>query len=141
MLYICLMVKEYELSEIDKIAEALLSQFASYPVWAFYGPMGAGKTTLISAICKQLGYSGNVTSPTFALMNEYGAGNKVIVHMDWYRIENEQEAFRAGLANAMEESDYCFIEWPERAPQLLDETVLQFQIEKIDESKRRISLR
>ena len=69
------------------------------------------------------------------------AGNKVIVHMDWYRIENEQEAFKAGLATAMDEADYCFIEWPEKAPQLFDDTVLRFEIEKIDETKRRISLR
>jgi tRNA threonylcarbamoyladenosine biosynthesis protein TsaE len=135
------MEMEYELSEIDNIAAALVNQFASHPVWAFYAPMGAGKTTLISAICRKLGYSGNVTSPTFALMNEYMAGNKVIVHMDWYRIENEQDAFRAGLATAMDEADHCFIEWPEKAPQLIDDAVLQFEIEKIDETKRRISLR
>ena len=132
---------EYELSEIDNIASTLVHQYAQYPVWAFYAPMGAGKTTLIAAICKKLGYLGNVTSPTFALMNEYLAGNKVIVHMDWYRIENEEEAFKAGLATVMEESDYCFIEWPEKAPLLIDDAVLQFEIEKIDETKRRIFLR
>lgn len=129
---------QYDLSEIDNVAATLINHYDKHHVWAFYGPMGAGKTTLIAAICKNLGFTGNVTSPTFALMNEYATANKVIVHMDWFRIESEEEALKAGLAHAMDEADFCFIEWPEKVPNLIDASVVQFEIEKIEYNSRRI---
>ena len=138
MTYLCDMEREYELSEIENIAAQLIKDFAAYPVWAFYATMGSGKTTLIAAICKQLGYQGNVSSPTFAIMNEYLANGKTIIHMDWYRIEDEQDALRAGVVHAIDSADHCLIEWPEKVPHLIDETVAKFGIEKIDETHRRI---
>jgi tRNA threonylcarbamoyladenosine biosynthesis protein TsaE len=100
--------------------------------------MGAGKTTLISTICKVMGVEDTVSSPTFSLMNEYMAGNKLIVHMDWYRIEGEEEAARAGLAAAMDEADHCFIEWPEKAPLIVPEDALHLTIEIVDPITRKI---
>jgi tRNA threonylcarbamoyladenosine biosynthesis protein TsaE len=71
-------------------------------------------------------------------MNEYQAGKKTIVHMDWYRIEGEEEATRSGLAAAIDEADYCFIEWPEKAPGIIPENALHITIEIIDPSTRKI---
>jgi tRNA threonylcarbamoyladenosine biosynthesis protein TsaE len=100
--------------------------------------MGAGKTTLIAAICKEMGITDHVTSPTFAIMNQYDAAGKLVYHMDWYRIQDEKEAVRTGIEAAFEEADLCFIEWPENAKGLLPEDTQVFQIEILDPEHRRI---
>lgn len=128
----------YNLSQIDNLAEALISKFGKHPVWAFHAPMGAGKTTLITALCKKLGVLDRVNSPTFAIMNEYHGLGKLIYHMDWYRLENEEEAIRAGVEMALEESDYCFIEWPEKALRILPLDTQHLEIEILDPENRRI---
>ncbi|MEI6188858.1 MAG: tRNA (adenosine(37)-N6)-threonylcarbamoyltransferase complex ATPase subunit type 1 TsaE [Chitinophagia bacterium] len=128
----------YTLSQIEATAQGLLKKFGNKPIWAFHAPMGAGKTTLISELCKQLGVLDRVNSPTFAIMNEYQVEGKVIYHMDWYRLQNEAEASRAGVEMALEEAHYCFIEWPERAIQLLPADTQHFEIEILDPEHRRI---
>jgi tRNA threonylcarbamoyladenosine biosynthesis protein TsaE len=100
--------------------------------------MGAGKTTLITALCKLLGVQDRVNSPTFAIMNEYQGLGKVIYHMDWYRLENDGEARRAGVEMAIEDSDYCFIEWPEKAINLIPSDALHIEIEILGPEHRRI---
>jgi tRNA threonylcarbamoyladenosine biosynthesis protein TsaE len=100
--------------------------------------MGAGKTTLIAAICKEMGITDHVASPTFAIMNEYDAAGKLVFHMDWYRLQDEREALRAGVEAALEQADHCFIEWPENAKGLLPEDTQVFQIEILDPEHRRI---
>jgi tRNA threonylcarbamoyladenosine biosynthesis protein TsaE len=132
------MEKMYRIEQIPSIAKELVEQYGSHPVWVFHAPMGAGKTTLISTICKVMGVEDTVSSPTFSLMNEYMAGNKLIVHMDWYRIEGEEEAARAGLAAAMYEADHCFIEWPEKASLIVPEDALHLTIEIVDPITRKI---
>lgn len=128
----------YNLSQIETIAEELIRKFGMHPVWAFHAPMGAGKTTLITALCKKLGVLDRVNSPTFAIMNEYQGLGKLIYHMDWYRLENEEEAIRAGVEMAMDEADYCFIEWPEKALRLLPLNTQHVAIEILDPEHRRI---
>jgi tRNA threonylcarbamoyladenosine biosynthesis protein TsaE len=128
----------YTLDQIDGVAEQLLSQFGNKPIWAFYAPMGAGKTTLIARICKRMGITDAVASPTFAIMNEYDAQGEMVYHMDWYRLEDEAEARRTGVEAAMEEADRCFIEWPEKAPGLLPTDHIHIQIEILDPERRRI---
>ncbi len=128
----------YDLSQIDQVAETLLSQFGHIPIWAFYAPMGAGKTTLIARVCKLMGIADAVASPTFAIMNEYDAQGKMVYHMDWYRLEGEAEARRTGVEAAIEEADKCFIEWPEKAPALLPDGSLRIEIEILDPEHRRI---
>lgn len=128
----------YTIGEIDKIAAQLLSQFGNQPIWAFYAPMGAGKTTLIARICKQMGITDAVSSPTFSIMNEYDAQGKMVYHMDWYRLADEAEARRTGVEAAMEEAAICFIEWPEKAPALLPSDHIHIQIEILDPEHRRI---
>ncbi len=132
------MEMSYSLVEISQVAKALLKEYGHKFIWAFRAPMGAGKTTLIAALCKQMGIEDNVTSPTFAIMNQYEVGGKLIFHMDWYRLENEKEALHAGVEAAFEEAHFCFIEWPEKAKGLLPEDAQIFQIEILDAEHRRI---
>ncbi|MEY4049541.1 MAG: tRNA ((37)-N6)-threonylcarbamoyltransferase complex ATPase subunit type 1 TsaE [Bacteroidota bacterium] len=132
------MEMSYSLSELSQVAGALLKAYGQKPIWAFQAPMGAGKTTLIAAICKEMGITDHVTSPTFAIMNQYDAGGKLVFHMDWYRIQDEKEALRTGIEAAFEEADICFIEWPENAKGLLPEDTQVFQIEILDPEHRRI---
>lgn len=132
------MEKMYPFEQIALIAKELVDTYSNHPVWVFHAPMGAGKTTLISTICKAMGVEDAVSSPTFSLMNEYQVGKKTIVHMDWYRIDGEVEAARAGLVAAIDEADYCFIEWPEKAPGIVPENALHLTIEIIDPVTRKI---
>ena len=132
------MEKMYPIEQLPLIAKELIDTYGSYPVWVFHAAMGAGKTTLISTISKAMGVKDTISSPTFSLMNEYLVGTKTIVHMDWYRIEGEEEATRSGLAAAIDEADYCFIEWPEKAPGIIPENALHITIEIINPSTRKI---
>ena len=128
----------YTLAEMDDVAQSLMKKFGSKSIWAFHAPMGAGKTTLITALCQILGVQDRVNSPTFAIMNEYQGLGKVIYHMDWYRLENDGEARRAGVEMAMEDSDFCFIEWPEKAINLIPAEALHIEIEILGPEHRRI---
>ena len=128
----------YSLTELSQVAGALLKAYGQKPIWAFQAPMGAGKTTLIAAICKEMGITDHVTSPTFAIMNQYDASGKLVYHMDWHRIQDEKEALRTGIEAALEEADQCFIEWPENAKGLLPQDTQVFQIEILDPEHRRI---
>lgn len=128
----------YTLDQVEAVAAKLIRQFGMKPIWAFFAPMGAGKTTLISQISKQLGVQDAVSSPTFAIMNQYEANQKMIYHMDWYRLQDETEAMRTGVEAAMDEADLCFIEWPEKAAGLLPENTVRIEIEILDPEHRRI---
>jgi tRNA threonylcarbamoyladenosine biosynthesis protein TsaE len=128
----------YTLDQIEGVAAAIIKQHSTKPVWAFFAPMGAGKTTLIGHICRLLGVNDAVASPTFAIMNQYEANGKLIYHMDWYRLEDESEARRTGVEAAIEEADLSFIEWPEKAPALLPDNTLRLEIEILDPEHRRI---
>ena len=128
----------YTLDQLEELAATLIKLHADKPVWAFFAPMGAGKTTLIGQICKQLGVQDAVASPTFSIMNEYEAKGQLIYHMDWYRLEDEAEARRTGVEAAMDEADLSFIEWPEKAPALLPDNALKLEIQILDPEHRRI---
>jgi tRNA threonylcarbamoyladenosine biosynthesis protein TsaE len=136
--YLCNMDMIYTLAQMDDVAQSLMKKFGTQSVWAFHAPMGAGKTTLITALCKILGVQDRVNSPTFAIMNEYQGLEKVIYHMDWYRLENDGDARRAGVEMAMADSDYCFIEWPEKAINLIPAEALHIEIEILSPEHRRI---
>jgi tRNA threonylcarbamoyladenosine biosynthesis protein TsaE len=136
--YLCNMDMIYTLAQMDDLAQSLMKKFGTQSVWAFHAPMGAGKTTLITALCKILGVQDRVNSPTFAIMNEYQGLGKVIYHMDWYRLENDGDARRAGVEMAMADSDYCFIEWPEKAINLIPAEALHIEIEILGPEHRRI---
>jgi ATPase, YjeE family len=125
------------LSELPKAARLLVDQFTEERVFAFYGTMGAGKTTFIKAICEQLGSEDNVTSPTFALINEYTTKNgSVIYHFDFYRIRKIEEAFDLGYEDYIYSGNYCFIEWPEMIEQLLPGGIVEVKITEGENGSR-----
>jgi tRNA threonylcarbamoyladenosine biosynthesis protein TsaE len=129
----------YTLTAIHVAAQQVL-QSASRII-AFSGGLGAGKTTLISAICNQLGVTDPVSSPTFSLINEYhlpeGSRHRFIYHMDWYRLRDADEAINAGMEDCLQQADaWCFIEWPEQAPELLAGPHLYITIENKGEGLR-----
>ncbi len=125
---------------LKNTAANLIKQFPSHRVFALYGKMGAGKTTFIQAICKNLGTNDNVTSPTFALINEYKTkNNSSIFHFDFYRIENLEEAYDLGYEDYLYSGNYCFIEWPEMIESLLPEKIIKVKITAEEDETRTVS--
>lgn len=125
---------------LDKAAKKLIEQFPDQRVFAFYGKMGAGKTTFIQAVCRVLGTSDNVTSPTFALINEYKTetGNSIF-HFDFYRIKDLEEAYDLGYEDYFYSGNYCLIEWPEKIETLLPQNYVEVKIEVQENGDRLIS--
>jgi tRNA threonylcarbamoyladenosine biosynthesis protein TsaE len=119
----------YALGEIDLAAARLWEHLGGRSVIAFQGDLGAGKTTLIRALCKQKGVADEVSSPTFSLINEYvftdpeGKTDRIF-HLDLYRIRDEEEALQAGLGDVLFSGSLCLVEWPEKIPGLLPEDTL-----------------
>lgn len=117
------------LSELPKVAEAVLGELRGRSVVLFRGPMGAGKTTLISRMAAALGAEDTVTSPTFALVNQYeGEGGRRIYHFDFYRINNVEEALDLGYEEYFYSGDLCLVEWPEKIEPLLPEDAMTVTI-------------
>ena len=113
------MNKNYDLNQVPDIAKEIISS-AKNKLFLFYGEMGSGKTTLIKEIVKQLGVDEVASSPTFSLVNEYHSDKgEIIYHFDFYRIENEEEAFDIGVEEYFYSDHWCFIEWPEKVENLL----------------------
>ena len=134
------MEKTYSLSEIEKVATNLLPHLTS-KVILVNGEMGAGKTTMIKALCKALNSPDDISSPTFSLINEYRtASNEPLYHFDCYRIESEEEAYDFGAEEYLHSGHLCFIEWSENIASLLPEESNALMIEKIDVTTRKIIL-
>lgn len=127
----------FTLDEIEKVVKDLIKAAGDRKVWLFHGEMGAGKTTLIKAICRELGVRSVMTSPTFSIVNEYD-GNGVIYHFDCYRLRNEEEAYDIGLEEYLDSGRLCLIEWPERIASLLPEAHFNIKIEIASPTQRRI---
>jgi tRNA threonylcarbamoyladenosine biosynthesis protein TsaE len=132
----------YDLNNIQQAAGKLLRTAGNENVWAFYGSMGAGKTTLIRALGKKLGIVDQMNSPTFALVNEYADlhGNPVY-HFDCYRINNEEEALDAGITEYFYSGNLCLVEWPEKIANLLPDSFLQVQLEILTPDTRKLETR
>jgi tRNA threonylcarbamoyladenosine biosynthesis protein TsaE len=110
-----------ELKDLDGIAKELLEFIGDHRVLCFYGDLGAGKTTFIKAICRQLGVADEVQSPTFSIVNEYKAsGGEPLYHFDFYRLKTEEEAYDLGYEQYLYSNYFCFIEWPEKVEGLLN---------------------
>ena len=128
------------LDELEIAAKELITAFSNDRVFAFYGKMGAGKTTFIQSICRALGSDDNVTSPTFALINEYNTANlDSIFHFDFYRIKDIEEAYDLGYEDYIYSGSYCLIEWPEMIDSLLPEKMVTVKIEVQDDDTRLIT--
>mgnify|MGYP005753133485 FL=1 len=113
------------LADLPAAASVLIEEAQDEPILLFEGPMGAGKTTLIKEVCRQLGVKDNVSSPTFSLVNEYaGADGKLIYHFDFYRLNEEREALDIGALEYFDSGRICLIEWPSMIPNILPEHYL-----------------
>lgn len=118
------------LSDLDRAADVFLREIGDRNLIAFYAPMGAGKTTFTTAVCRRLGVSDDAMgSPTFAIVNEYRSGDgKPIYHFDFYRIERQEEALDIGLYDYLDSGALCLMEWPENIEDLLPEETLRVRI-------------
>jgi tRNA threonylcarbamoyladenosine biosynthesis protein TsaE len=119
-------------------AKQLLEQSGNNKIFAFYGSMGAGKTTIIKAICQTLGAIDIVSSPTFTLVNEYKTSSgESLYHIDFYRIRKEEEVYDFGIEEYLTGDSYCFMEWPELIEDILPEETIKVRI-SVDEYEQRI---
>jgi len=128
------------LTQLDEVAKQILTTYSNHRVFGFYGEMGAGKTTLIKALCKYLGIQNIPSSPTFAIVNEYWTHkNEPVYHFDFYRIERPEEAIAIGFFEYLESGHYCFMEWAENIETILDEECVKINIERIDDQTRKFT--
>ncbi len=125
------------LSDLNQAAISLIDAFGKFRKIAFSGEMGAGKTTIIQSLCKVLGVEDIVSSPTFALINEYFTlSGDSIYHFDLYRIEDISELYDMGYEEYFYSDSWCFIEWPEKALELMPEDILMLHIDVLDKGIR-----
>lgn len=130
------------LDEIKDAAKQFVATIGDKKVFAFYGAMGVGKTTFIKAICKELGVKETITSPTFAIVNEYKAKNNMpIYHFDFYRINKLEEAYDFGYEDYFYSGNICFVEWPELIEPILPIDVAEVYLKEMDNGTRVIDIK
>ena len=129
------------LADLDRAAREFLKAIGKATLVAFYAPMGAGKTTFTTAVCKALGVKEDaISSPTFAIVNEYRSGaGEPIYHFDFYRIERPEEALDIGLYDYLDSGALCLMEWPENIESLLPEETLRVHIAVNPDGSRTLS--
>ena len=122
--------------DLDDIGKSIINETLNYRNFAIYGEMGVGKTTLIKVLSLHLGVLDNVSSPTFSIVNEYVTKKDYkIYHFDFYRIGNEEEIYNIGFEEYFLNFDYCFIEWPERIPNIIVENIIKIYISQEDNKR------
>ena len=141
---------EIKISNLDSIREAareFISVIGEHRVFAFYGSMGAGKTTFVKAICEELGVEDVITSPTFAIINEYSLSSlhsplstDIIYHFDFYRIKKLEEVYDMGYEDYFYSGALCFIEWPELIEDVLPEDAVKVRITENADGSRSVTL-
>lgn len=131
-------IKINSLADINEAAKQFIENIGDGKVFAFYGKMGAGKTTFIKAICEELGVDDVITSPTFAIVNEYQSATTgdSIYHFDFYRIKKLEEVYDMGYEDYFYSGSLCFLEWPELIDDLLPEDATKVTIEATDDGGR-----
>ena len=134
------MVRRFTHSELSIVAAEILDCLKKPRVVAFAAPMGAGKTTLVHALCDALGVKDPVGSPTFSIINEYATVNGPVYHIDCYRLKSEEEAVDAGIEDCLEGNHWCFIEWAEKIPHLLPDDLVTIRIRVEDSTTRLLEL-
>jgi len=129
----------YKIDDLNKVARRLLEKFPDKKIFAFYGEMGAGKTTFIKSICERLGVVDIVSSPTFAIINVYKTKQEEdIYHFDLYRLNTIEEFYDIGYEDYFFSGEYCFIEWPEKVEKLLPDDIIRVYIEVDKENDSRL---
>ena len=135
------MNKNYSLQELKNVAQEIVSNSES-KILLFYGQMGVGKTTLIKEICKILGTDDITSSPTFSLVNEYHTNSgEVVFHFDFYRIEDEEEAYDMGIEDYFYSDAWCLVEWPENIQNLLPLNSTEVHLSHVSNGQRKIQLK
>ena len=131
-------IKINSLADINEAAKQFIENMGDSKVFAFYGKMGAGKTTFIKAVCEELGVDDVITSPTFAIVNEYQSATTgdSIYHFDFYRIKKPEEVYDMGYEDYFYSGSLCFLEWPELIDDLLPEDATKVTIEATEEGGR-----
>lgn len=128
------------LENIREAARTFIDAIGDHKVFAFYGSMGAGKTTFVKAICEELGVEDVITSPTFAIINEYSSREGVIYHFDFYRIKKLEEVYDMGYEDYFYSGALCFIEWPELIEEVLPEDAVKVSIRENADGSRIVQL-
>lgn len=132
------------LERLDAFAALFWKETGDARVVLFHGSMGAGKTTLIAALCRAKGVQDIISSPTFSIINEYAFEEdgvlKKLYHIDLYRLKSEEDVVQAGVEDAVYSGALCFVEWPEKAPHLFDENVVHVFIEPVTATERRVKI-
>ena len=131
-------IKIQDLEHISEAAKQFVDQIGNHKVFAFYGSMGAGKTTFIKAVCEELGVEDVITSPTFAIVNEYTGKEGTIYHFDFYRIKKLEEVYDMGYEDYFYSGALCFIEWPELIEEVLPDDAVKVSITEKEDGSRAI---
>ena len=134
-------IKIQSLEHIHEAAREFIAAMGDNTVFALYGKMGAGKTTFIKALCQELGVEDVVTSPTFAVINEYRSdiAGELIYHFDFYRIKKLEEVYDMGYEDYFYSGALCFIEWPELVEELLPGNTIKVTIEELEDGSRKLT--
>lgn len=128
-----------DLADLDRAADEFLGRIGNYRIIAFFAPMGAGKTTFTTALCRRLGVQDPVCSPTFTIVNEYvTAAGEPIYHFDFYRINKISEALDIGFYDYVDSGCLCLMEWPENIEEILPEETLKVRISVNDDQSRTV---
>ena len=135
-------IKIQSLEHIHEAAREFIAAMGDNTVFALYGKMGAGKTTFIKALCQELGVEDVVTSPTFAVINEYRSdiAGELIYHFDFYRIKKLEEVYDMGYEDYFYRGAPCFIEWPELVEELLPGNTIKVTIEELEDGSRKLTM-
>ena len=135
-------IKIQSLDQIHEAARQFIAEMGDQCFVALYGKMGAGKTTFIKAVCEELGVSDVITSPTFAIVNEYRSdtAGELIYHFDFYRIKKLEEVYDMGYEDYFYSGALCFIEWPELVEELLPGNTIKVTIEEVENGEREVTL-
>jgi len=133
---------DISLDELENFAKKFWKKVTNWKVFAFHGEMGAGKTTIIGVLCHFKGTKDVTGSPTFSIINEYSynehGDSKKIFHIDLYRLKDEEEVVHAGVEDCLYSGCICMVEWPEKAPNLFDESTVHVFIKPVSETERKI---
>ena len=133
-------IANYNEEELQEVARKLISNFGHIKVWCFDAEMGAGKTTLSKKICEELGVEGEMSSPTFSIVNEYESREgKTIYHFDFYRLEDIEEAYDIGVEDYLFSGNLCLLEWPAVIEPLLPDEYLQISIKLVGDNSRSLT--